>query len=255
MIARTSAMSKSAAATIVLLLLGLAGWTGPAAAQQPSPTQVNAIRSACRGDFQAHCAGVQPGGSAALACLKKNVAGLSPACQKAVTAVGGASAPAAEPPAAATAAAAPPAGRTACRAAAQSAVRAACKAGGSAARGARTPAPGMRPGLPGQLRRRPPRRRAGDRVPRRQRSRAVAALPARASDGQAEPVKSGWRSSSRCRGRRLRRIERERRQSILFAGALRILKSPGRSHPRSNACCRRSPRAAFARLRVRRHRG
>jgi cysteine rich repeat protein len=109
MIARTSAMSKSAAVTIVLLLLGLAGWTGPAAAQQPSPTQVNAIRSACRGDFQAHCAGVQPGGSAALACLKKNVAGLSPACQKAVTAVGGAAAPAAEPPAAATAAAPPPA--------------------------------------------------------------------------------------------------------------------------------------------------
>ena len=109
MIARMSAMSKSAAATILLLSLGLAGWASPAAAQQPSPTQVNAIRSACRGDFQAHCAGVQPGGSAALACLKKNVAALSPACQKAVTAVGGASAPAAEPSAAATAAAAPPA--------------------------------------------------------------------------------------------------------------------------------------------------
>ena len=122
MIARTSAMSKSAAATIVLLLLGLAGWTGPAAAQQPSPTQVNAIRSACRGDFQAHCAGVQPGGSAALACLKKNVAGLSPACQKAVTAVGGAAAPAAEPPAAATAAAAPPAGAAAAAPPARSAV-------------------------------------------------------------------------------------------------------------------------------------
>ena len=108
MTALTSAVSKSAASTIVLLALGLAGWTGPAAAQQPSQAQVNAIRSACRGDFQAHCAGVQPGGSAALACLKKNVAGLSPACQKAVTAVGGAAAPSAEPPAAAAAAAAPP---------------------------------------------------------------------------------------------------------------------------------------------------
>lgn len=103
-----AAASKSAASTIVLLLLGLAGWTGPAAAQQPSPTQVNAIRSACRGDFQAHCAGVQPGGSAALACLKKNVAALSPGCQKAVTAVGGAAAPAADRPAVATAVAAPP---------------------------------------------------------------------------------------------------------------------------------------------------
>jgi orotidine-5'-phosphate decarboxylase len=104
-----SAASKSAASTIVLILLGLAGWSGPAAAQQPSQEQVNAIRASCRGDFQAHCPGVQPGGSAALACLKKNVAALSPACQKAVTAVGGAAAPAAEPPAAAAAAAPPPA--------------------------------------------------------------------------------------------------------------------------------------------------
>jgi Cysteine rich repeat len=106
----TSAVSKSAASTIVLILLGLAGWSGPAAAQQPSQEQISAIRSACRADFQAQCAGVQPGGQAALACLKKNVAALSPACQKAVTAVGGAAAPAVEPPAA-TAAAAPPAAK------------------------------------------------------------------------------------------------------------------------------------------------
>src|SRR5262245_37720994 len=109
MTALTSALSKSAASTIVLLLLGLAGWSGPAAAQQPSQTQINAIRAACRGDFQAHCTGVQPGGSAALACLKTNVAALSPACQKAVTAVGGAAAPAAAPgPAAGPAPAVPP---------------------------------------------------------------------------------------------------------------------------------------------------
>jgi hypothetical protein len=103
----TSAVSKSAASTIVLILLGLAGWSGPAAAQQPSQEQISAIRSACRADFQAQCAGVQPGGQAALACLKKNIAALSPACQKAVTAVGGAAAPAVEPPAK-TAAAVPP---------------------------------------------------------------------------------------------------------------------------------------------------
>ena len=99
MTALTSAVSKSAASTVALLLLGLAAWSGPAAAQQPSEAQVNAIRASCRGDFQAHCPGVQPGGSAAFACLKKNVAALSPACQKAVTAVGGAAAPAAAPPA------------------------------------------------------------------------------------------------------------------------------------------------------------
>jgi hypothetical protein len=105
----TSAVSKSAASIIVLTLLGLAGWSGPAAAQQPSQEQISAIRSACRADFQAQCAGVQPGGQAALACLKKNIAALSPACQKAVTAVGGAAAPAVEPPAATAAAAPPPA--------------------------------------------------------------------------------------------------------------------------------------------------
>jgi hypothetical protein len=87
-----SSKAKAAASTIVLLL-GLAVWADSALAQQPSQAQVNAIRSACRGDFQTHCAGVQSGGSAALACLKKNVAALSPACQKAVAAVGGASAP------------------------------------------------------------------------------------------------------------------------------------------------------------------
>jgi hypothetical protein len=105
----TSAASKSAASTIVLILLGLTGWSGPAAAQQPSQAQISAIRSACRADFQAQCAGVQPGGQAALACLKKNVAALSPACQKAVTAVGGPAATAAvgPPPSGAAPATAP----------------------------------------------------------------------------------------------------------------------------------------------------
>src|SRR6266481_6185364 len=100
MITLTSAVAKSAASTTVLLVLGLTGWPGSAAAQQPSQAQVNAIRAACRADFQANCAGVQPGGQAALACLKKNVAALSPACQKAVSGVGGAAAPAVEPAAA-----------------------------------------------------------------------------------------------------------------------------------------------------------
>jgi hypothetical protein len=58
----------------------------PAASQQPSPEQVGAIRSACRSDFMARCAGVTPGGADALACLRKNVAQLSPGCQTAVNA-------------------------------------------------------------------------------------------------------------------------------------------------------------------------
>lgn len=60
----------------------------PAWAQQPSPEQISAIRASCRADYQAHCSGVQPGGPDALACLKKNIAALSPGCQKAVGAAG-----------------------------------------------------------------------------------------------------------------------------------------------------------------------
>jgi hypothetical protein len=59
----------------------------PVRAQQPSSAQVSAIRSACPADYRAHCANVPPGGSASLACLRKNLAGLSPACRQAVGAV------------------------------------------------------------------------------------------------------------------------------------------------------------------------
>jgi hypothetical protein len=66
---------------------------GPA--KKPSGAQVAAIRSACRSDYQQNCAGVPTGGAAALSCLEKNKANLSPNCQKAVNAVGGAPADAA----------------------------------------------------------------------------------------------------------------------------------------------------------------
>lgn len=58
-----------------------------AIAQQPSPDQLNAIRSACRSDFMSHCAGVQPGGREALQCLDRNKASLSAACRSAVSAI------------------------------------------------------------------------------------------------------------------------------------------------------------------------
>jgi hypothetical protein len=54
-------------------------------AQQPTQAQINAIREACRVDYQEHCAGV-PAGAPALACLQKNVASVSEACQRAVNA-------------------------------------------------------------------------------------------------------------------------------------------------------------------------
>jgi hypothetical protein len=58
-------------------------------AQQPSQTQINTVRSACRSDYMAHCASIPPGGKPALECLRKNVASLSPTCQNAVNAMGG----------------------------------------------------------------------------------------------------------------------------------------------------------------------
>jgi hypothetical protein len=76
------------AAQIALLTLALLGAV-MAAAQQPSQGQASAIRSNCRSDYRSHCASVPTGGPAALQCLQKNVASLSPSCQWAVNEVGG----------------------------------------------------------------------------------------------------------------------------------------------------------------------
>lgn len=69
-----------------VLIVGLAF---PAPAQQPDPAQANAIRQACRADYQANCAAVPTGGSAALSCLRTNAARTSAACQRALRAVDG----------------------------------------------------------------------------------------------------------------------------------------------------------------------
>lgn len=85
---------------ILTVFLGL-GIVNSALAQQPSQAQQNAVRSACRSDYMAHCSSVPTGGKQALDCLRQNIASLSSACQKAVNAIGGG--PAAQPPAAAPA--------------------------------------------------------------------------------------------------------------------------------------------------------
>jgi hypothetical protein len=83
-------------------------------AQQPTSEQRNAIRSACRSDFIANCAGVEPGGKEAFECLLRSHDNLSASCKTAVDAVAAKlqapAAPAAEapPPAAAPAPAAGP---------------------------------------------------------------------------------------------------------------------------------------------------
>ena len=70
-----------------------AALSGAAMAQTPTTAQRNAIRASCRADYEAVCAGVPPGGSASLQCLRTNMSSLSPACQSAVSAISGAGAP------------------------------------------------------------------------------------------------------------------------------------------------------------------
>jgi hypothetical protein len=69
------------AALTVFALLTL-GATAPA--QQPTQAQISAIRSACRGDYQANCAGVPTGGQAALQCLQQHAAAVSTGCRNAL---------------------------------------------------------------------------------------------------------------------------------------------------------------------------
>ena len=106
-----AAVRQISALAFLTFSLGLLG-AASASGQQPTQAQKNAVRSACRSDYMAHCASVPTGGKASLECLQQNMASLSTACQSAVNAIagGGAAAPAAEqPPAApAAAAAAPP---------------------------------------------------------------------------------------------------------------------------------------------------
>jgi hypothetical protein len=67
------------------------------AAKKPSSSQIAAIRSACRSDYQQNCAGVPTGGAPALQCLEKNKSKLSASCQKAVSAASGGGASPASP--------------------------------------------------------------------------------------------------------------------------------------------------------------
>jgi hypothetical protein len=64
---------------------------------QPTEAQKEAVKSACRSDYMAHCSSVTPGGEAALQCLAKNMSSLSSSCQSAVKAVEAAAEPKSEP--------------------------------------------------------------------------------------------------------------------------------------------------------------
>jgi hypothetical protein len=62
-----------------------------AAGKKPSSAQIAAVKSNCRSDYMKVCSSVTPGGPAALQCLEKNEARLSPSCKKAVAAATGGS--------------------------------------------------------------------------------------------------------------------------------------------------------------------
>jgi hypothetical protein len=74
----------------------------PAAAQQPTQAQRDAIRASCRSDFMANCPSVQPGGKEALECLMRNEPKLSASCRGAVNAIAGPASSPAAPAAAAS---------------------------------------------------------------------------------------------------------------------------------------------------------
>lgn len=82
-------MTHRVRSILLLAAAALVVHSGYATAQQPTQAQANAIRQSCRADYQSHCASVPTGGSAALQCLRSNLASLSPGCQSAVSGASG----------------------------------------------------------------------------------------------------------------------------------------------------------------------
>jgi cysteine rich repeat protein len=80
---------------------------------QPTEAQKEAVKSACRSDYMAHCSSVTPGGEAALQCLAKNMSSLSSGCASAVKAIEASAAPKSEPAKTEAAPATAPKGETA----------------------------------------------------------------------------------------------------------------------------------------------
>jgi hypothetical protein len=108
---KTLKLVATQGATLMLVMTAT-----PVFAQAPTDAQREAIRSACRSDYMAHCSSVPPGGLESLQCLQKNMSSLSGSCKSAVSAVEApAAAPAAksETPAAAPTAETPAAGEPA----------------------------------------------------------------------------------------------------------------------------------------------
>ncbi|MCW5705130.1 MAG: hypothetical protein R3D82_18755 [Xanthobacteraceae bacterium] len=84
-------------ATLCALTAALSLAVAASSFAQPTEAQKEAVRSACRSDFMAHCSSVTPGGEAALQCLAKNMSSLSSGCQGAVKSIEASAAPKSEP--------------------------------------------------------------------------------------------------------------------------------------------------------------
>jgi len=95
------APSPSAPAAPAVAAPPATGQPTSAGTSKPSQAQLRSVRQACGADYRTHCAGIPPGGSASIACLKRNARTLSGACQQALGGVAGvasAAAPAVAPP-------------------------------------------------------------------------------------------------------------------------------------------------------------
>ena len=84
-------------ATLCALAAALTIAVASPSVAQPTDAQKQAVKSACRSDYMAHCSSVTPGGEAALQCLAKNMSSLSSGCQTAVKAIEASAAPKSEP--------------------------------------------------------------------------------------------------------------------------------------------------------------
>jgi hypothetical protein len=68
-----------------------------AGAGRPSQAQLRSVRQSCGAEYRIHCSGIPPGGSASIACLKRNITTLSGTCRQALVAVAGGATAAAAP--------------------------------------------------------------------------------------------------------------------------------------------------------------
>jgi hypothetical protein len=84
------------AAALCALMTAVLAFATPSLAQ-PTEAQKEAVKSACRSDYMAHCSSVTPGGEEALQCLAKNMSSLSGSCQSAVKAIEASAQPKSEP--------------------------------------------------------------------------------------------------------------------------------------------------------------